>query len=149
MISRGEVRFNCCESTLMRIDEAHRLPGFGVNVMRIASNFGGGVAGWGDVCGAVSGAAMALGLVYGTSGDEAEKEFSEKRKQIRTLTQELMKAFEEEWSHVDCYGLLECNTRIPEGKAKYDEMKAKGLLHCDEYVQWAERKALELMSIKQ
>jgi C_GCAxxG_C_C family probable redox protein len=90
MISRGEVRFNCCESTLMRIDEAHRLPGFDVNVMRIASNFGGGVAGWGGVCGAVSGAAIALGLVYGTSGYEAEKEFSEKRRRMRALTQELM-----------------------------------------------------------
>jgi C_GCAxxG_C_C family probable redox protein len=149
MISRGEVRFNCCESTLMRIDEAHRLPGFGVNVMRITSNFGGGVAGWGDVCGAVSGAAMALGLVYGTSGDEAEKEFSEKRKRMRTLTHELMKAFEEDWGHINCHDLLGCNRRAPEGKAKYDEMKAKGLLHCDEYVQWAERKALELMNIKQ
>jgi C_GCAxxG_C_C family probable redox protein len=149
MISRGEVRFNCCESTLMRIDEAHRLPGFGVNVIRIASNFGGGVAGWGGVCGAVSGAVMALGLVYGTSGYEAEREFSEKRKRLRALTQELMNAFEEEWGHINCYDLLGCNTRTPEGKAKYDEMKAKGLLHCDEYVKWAERKALELMSIKQ
>jgi C_GCAxxG_C_C family probable redox protein len=149
MISRGEVRFNCCESVLMRIDESHRLPGFDVNVIRIASNFGGGVAGWGGVCGAVSGAVMALGLVYGTSGDEVEREFSEKRKRMRALTQELMKAFEEEWGHINCYGLLGCNTRTPEGKAKYDEMKAKGLLHCDEYVKWAGRKALELMSIKQ
>jgi C_GCAxxG_C_C family probable redox protein len=149
MISRGEVRFNCCESVIKRIDEAHRLPGFNASVMRIASNFGGGVAGWGGVCGAVSGAAMALGLVYGTSGDEEEKEFSEKRKQMRTLTQELMEAFEEDWGHFNCYGLLGCNTRTPEGKAKYDELKAKGLLHCDEYVRWAERKSLELMNLKQ
>jgi len=149
MISRGEVRFNCCESTLMRIDGAHRLLGLDVNVMRIASNFGGGLAGWGDVCGAVSGAAMALGLVYGTSGNESEKEFSEKRKRMRMLTQELMKAFEEEWKHVNCYDLLGCKTRTPEGKTKYDEIKAKGLLHCDEYVQWAEKKVLELISINQ
>jgi C_GCAxxG_C_C family probable redox protein len=149
MISKGRARFNCCESVLKRIDEARRLQGINPSVMRIASNFGGGVAGWGSICGAVSGAAMALGLVYGTSGDEAEDEFNEKRTKMRALTQELMRAFEGEWGHIDCYGLLGFSTRTPEGKARYDELKAKGLLHCDEYVRWAERKSLELMNVGQ
>jgi len=149
MISRGGARFNCCESVLKRIDEACRLQGINPSVMRIASNFGGGVAGWGSICGAVSGAAMALGLVYGTSGDEAGDEFTEKRTKMRALTQELMKAFEGEWGHIDCYGLLGFNTRTPEGKARYDKLKAEGLLHCDEYVRWAAGKSLELMNVGQ
>ena len=143
------MRFNCAESVLKRINEAQSLRGFNPSVMRIASNFGGGVAGWGCICGAVSGAAMSLGLVNGTSGDEAEDEFTEKRTEMRALTQELMRAFEDEWGYIDCRDLLGFTTGTPEGKARYDELKAEGLLHCDEYIRWAERKTLELMNSKQ
>ena len=70
MISLDENRLNCCESTLVRVNDALTLPEFGKCVIRQASNFGGGVAGWGSACGAVTGAAMAIGLMLGTDGDE-------------------------------------------------------------------------------
>jgi len=47
--------------------------------MRIASAFGGEISSSGSVCGTVSGAAMALGLIYGTNGDETADIFSDKR----------------------------------------------------------------------
>src|SRR4030042_715749 len=142
MIERGGIRFNCCESTLMRVDEGHPLPGLGPAVMRIASNFGGGVAGWGSVCGAVSGAAMAFGLVMGTEGDESPSKFQAARDRMRAMTQAFNKSFEERWGRIDCYGLLGVNTRTPEGKARYEEMKARGETHCEEYVRWAAEKVL-------
>jgi len=145
MIERGGVRFNCCESTLIRVDEVRPLPGFGPAVMRLASNFGGGVAGWGSVCGAVSGAAMAIGLAVGTEGDENPDEFKAARDRMRALTQAFNRAFEERWGRVDCYGLLGVNTRTPEGKARYEEMKARGETHCDEYVRWAAEKVTSIL----
>jgi len=145
MIERGGNRFNCCESTLIIVDEARPLPGLGPAVMRLASNFGGGVAGWGSVCGAVSGAAMAIGLAMGTEGEEKPDEFKAARDRMRALTQAFNRAFEERWGRVDCYGLLGVNTRTPEGKARYEEMKARGETHCDEYVRWAAEKVISLL----
>ncbi len=145
MIEQKGLRFNCCESTLIRVDETHPLPGFGSPVMRVASNFGGGVAGWGSACGAVTGAAMAFGLLMGTEGDENPDEFKQKRDRMRAMTQVFNKAFEEKWGNVNCYGLLGVNTRTPEGKARYDEMKARGELHCEDYVKWAAEKVVSIL----
>jgi C_GCAxxG_C_C family probable redox protein len=145
MITREDIKFNCCESTLIRVDKKQALPGFDLPVMRIASNFGGGVAGWGTACGAVTGAAMSIGLLMSTDGTESLEEFEEKREKMRSLTQEFNQAFEEKWGHVNCYDLLGVNTRTPEGKAKYEEMKARGETQCGEYVEWAAKKVLELL----
>ncbi len=145
MITRGEIRLNCCESVLTRIDERHPLPGFGQSIMRIASNFGGGVGGWQSVCGAVSGAAMALGLLYGTEGDEAPEEFEEKRRRMREVTKGFMRAFEEHFGHVDCLGLLGVDFRTEEGKMRYEAMKERGETRCGEYVEWASEEVLEMI----
>jgi C_GCAxxG_C_C family probable redox protein len=145
MITRGDKKFNCCESLLIRVDNKHELPGFGPAIMHIASNFGGGVAGWGSACGAVTGAAMAIGLIMGTYGTEPPEKFGEKREKMRDLTQTFHKAFEEKWGHINCYDLLGANRRTPEGKKKYEELKAKGETHCEEYVEWTAEKVLELV----
>jgi C_GCAxxG_C_C family probable redox protein len=146
MIVKGELRFNCCESVVMMVHEKHPLPGFDDSVMRIASNFGGGVAGWGEICGALSGAAMAIGLTYGTDGRESLKAFDEKKAKERKITQDLLRDFSAKWGHVDCGGLLGCPNCDPEKRMKrYDELKAKGQNHCDEYVEWAAAKTLELI----
>lgn len=145
MIERKGIRFNCCESVLIRMDEKHPLPDISPNIMRLASNFGGGVAGWGSACGAVTGAAMAFGLLMGTEGDENPGEFQVKRDRMRALTQVFIKAFEEKWGNVGCYGLLGVNTRTSEGKTRYEEMKSRGETHCEEYVRWAAEKALAIL----
>jgi C_GCAxxG_C_C family probable redox protein len=145
MISKGDVRFNCCESTLIRVDDKKPLSGFGDPVMRIASNFGGGVAGWGSACGAVTGAAMAIGLLMGTNGTEDAKTYEEKRERMRDITQKFNQAFEEEWGHINCYDLLGVNTRTPEGKERYEEMKARVETKCANYVEWASEKILEMV----
>lgn len=145
MISKGENKFNCCESTLIRIDRERELPGFGPDAMRIASCFGGGVAGWGSVCGAVSGAVMALGLLYGTNGGEEPEEFSKKRTELRDLSQSFLKAFEEKWGSVNCMDLLGVDRRTEEGKKRYEELRAQGAFHCGDYVEWAADKILEML----
>lgn len=51
--------FNCAESVLMGVMEAMGVEGFQAGV---ATGFGGGIGRRGDTCGAVTGAAMAIGI---------------------------------------------------------------------------------------
>jgi C_GCAxxG_C_C family probable redox protein len=148
MIERDGKRFNCCESTIMKINEKRPLEGFGVGVIRAASNMGGGGAGWGSICGAVSGGIMAFGLAMGTNGDESPEEFTAIREEMRGYTQKFLKAFEERWGHVNCFDLLGVDTRTPEGKAKHEENKLKGFYYCEDFVQWAADMVLELFEEK-
>ena len=145
MIVRDGKRFNCCESALMMIHEGHPLPGFESNLMKAASSLGGGVGGWGSACGAATGAVIALGLVYGTDGDETKEKFQDKRGHLRDVSQVFLKEFEGAFGSVNCMELLGVDRRTEEGKARYDEMKAQGLVKCDDYVEWAAKRALEIL----
>lgn len=144
MISRGENRFNCCESVLLRIDEKLPLPGFDADIMRVASAYGGGVMGWGSICGAAAGACMALGLIYGTDGDETPNEYLEMRARLREIGQDFLKAFEEEFGSVNCVDLLGVDRRTEEGKRRYEELKTQDAFRCGEYVEWSADKILEM-----
>jgi len=146
MIVKNGLRFNCCESVLLKIREEQLLPGFDDATMRIASNLGGGVAGWGDLCGALLGGAMAIGLLYGTEGDETPQTFDEERVKERKTTLELMKKFEARWGHVGCRSLLGCPGCTPEERAKRgEELKARGESLCDEYVDWTAAEVLTMI----
>ena len=139
MISEGELRFNCCESTLKRVNKEKPLPGFDSDIMRIASGFGGGIGGWGSACGAVSGSAMALGLVYGSNGDEDIETYRIKRKKLRDLTREYLGAFLSEFGSVNCQDLLGVDRHTEEGRKKYVELSKQGVFRCSEYVEWSSR----------
>ena len=145
MIVRDGKRFNCCESALMMIHEGHPLPGFESNIMKAASSLGGGVGGWGSACGAATGAVIALGLVHGTDGEETLIEFKDKRGHLREVSQVILKDFEEAFGSVNCMDLLGVDRRTKKGKARYDEMKAQGLVKCDDYIAWAAKRALETL----
>lgn len=73
-----EKRFSCFERVLMNTKEVSVLPEFN-RYVKMASGFGGGVSGRGSICGAISGAVMALNLRYGTDGTEDYEKFNEKR----------------------------------------------------------------------
>ncbi len=144
MIVKNGLKFNCCESVMMIVNGKHPLPGFNASTMRIASNLGGGVAGWGDICGALLGGAMSIGLISGTEGDESPHEFDEKRLRERGITLELIKEFKTRWGEVECRDLLGCPGCTPEERAKRgEELRARGESHCDDYVDWTAAKTLE------
>jgi C_GCAxxG_C_C family probable redox protein len=148
MIEKDGKRFNCCESVTIKVHEKHPLNGFGVGVMRAISNMGGGGAGWGSICGAVSGGVMAFGLAMGTEGNESPDEFTAIRDKMRTHTQEFLKAFEDKWGYINCFELLGADTRTLEGKAKHEANKAKGIYYCEDFVQWVADKVLEVFEEK-
>lgn len=59
----GNVNMNCCEVILRGANEAYAL-GLRNEDMLLAAPFGGGM-GIGNICGAVTGALMVLGILYG------------------------------------------------------------------------------------
>jgi C_GCAxxG_C_C family probable redox protein len=146
MIIKDGHKFNCCESVLIVVNEKHPLPGFNGATLRMASNLGGGVAGWGDMCGALLGGAIAIGLVHGTNGDEPIKKFDEMRLKERKITLELIKEFEGKWGNVGCRNLLGCEGCTPQERAQRgEELQARGESHCDDYVVWTSDKTLNMI----
>ena len=98
--------FNCSQSVLsafaaqLGLDEQIAL--------KMASPFGGGVARRGDLCGAVTGALLALGLARGADKPARKEE-------IYRLSQEFMRRFEEKHGTILCRDLIDCDLSISTG----------------------------------
>ncbi|MEG1385472.1 MAG: C-GCAxxG-C-C family protein [Oscillospiraceae bacterium] len=74
--------------------------------MRISSSFGGGIGRMREVCGAVSGMCMAIGLSHGYSDPTDSKSKSEHYRRIQTLAGE----FKEKNGSIICRELLGLNS---------------------------------------
>lgn len=81
--------------------------------IRIGCGFGGGVR-EGELCGAVSGAIMVIGLKYGNSKAEDSKSKSE----CYQRTQEFTKKFREDNGSIVCKELLGCDISKEDGMKK-------------------------------
>ena len=98
--------FNCSQSVFSAF-----APQFGLDeqtALKLASPFGGGVARRGEVCGAVTGALLALGLARGADKPAGKEE-------IYRLSQEFMRLFEEKHGTILCRDLIGCDLSTPAG----------------------------------
>jgi C_GCAxxG_C_C family probable redox protein len=77
---------------------------------KIACGFGGGLSKTGNICGAVSGAIMVIGLKYGKA-DAGDDDATAK---TRALTRQFMQEFTTLNGSVNCTDLLGYNLSIPE-----------------------------------
>ncbi|MHA1912935.1 MAG: C-GCAxxG-C-C family protein [Promethearchaeota archaeon] len=82
--------------------------------LKIATGFGGGISRLGGVCGAVSGAVMAIGLKYGQS---ELKDIHTKEETYR-ITRQFLDEFKEKNGSIICNELLTCDINTPEGRKK-------------------------------
>jgi|GEM_PF-525861 len=89
----------CAESTFIALQEHYDLPDPGDSTMAMALN--GGVAYWGGTCGAITGAALAVGRLTGTRIED----HAVAKRVARRLIQRLMKDFHEEFGSLDCRDL--------------------------------------------
>jgi len=87
-------KMHCAEAVLAAVRNAFA-PGVSEDVVRMAAGFGGG-SGTGCICGAVSGATMALGMVL-----PGEK------KRVSALTKELHRWFKGEYGATCCKLILQ------------------------------------------
>lgn len=100
--------YNCAQSVLTAFSDVTGLDK--ETSAKLASSFGGGLGRMREVCGAVSGAAMVLGIVKGYS-DPTDKEA---KKAHYRLIQEFARRFKEQNGSVICRELLS-GVRVQEG----------------------------------
>jgi arsenate reductase len=116
--------YNCAQSVLYafignRMDEDL--------AMNISIGFGAGMARKQEVCGAVSGGIMVLGLTYGDDGDNIK----EKTNHVYGKVQRLIGRFIEEKNTINCAELLNgCNLLTDEGQASFQKNHLKENVCC-------------------
>ncbi len=104
--------FNCCQSVLSTYGKEM---GLGEReALKIASGFGAGIAYMGDICGAVTGAFMVIGLKYGRFNAED----SASRDKTYKLISEFVRIFKEKNGSIKCNELLDTDVSTEEGLKK-------------------------------
>ena len=112
--------FNCAQSVLGALGE---YTGLDENTaMALAGGFGGGVR-CGEICGAASGAVMALGLAF----PYANEEDAAAKARIAKLTMTFNRCF------IEKFGCVRCQ-----------DLKSRGV-PCDELIAWAAERAEEII----
>jgi C_GCAxxG_C_C family probable redox protein len=106
-------------------------------VPRIATGFCGGMARSSNICGAVSGAVMALSVVLGRDrpGGDGAADFAAVGK--------LLQEFERRFGSSNCGELIGCDLGTPEGQAFYKENRLRD--ECGRYTREATRLAVSLL----
>jgi C_GCAxxG_C_C family probable redox protein len=123
--------YNCAQTVLYAYG-----PNLGLDAetaLKVATGLGGGMGGRGEICGAVTGGILALGLKYGRGGRE-EKSVAQ---QAYQKTDELMAAFERVHGTCICRALLDgCDLRTPEGMKRFreEDLHHKTCVKCVETV---------------
>lgn len=88
---------------------------------KIATSLGAGIGRTGNICGAVSGAILAIGLIHGMNCPDD----TEAREKSYQLTQDFMKTFTDRYGSVSCPILLGYHLGIP---AEREEVRRKGVV---------------------
>lgn len=85
----------------------------------IATCFGGGIAGKGLICGAVSGSLMSLGLHFNRLHPDEKELYGE----LRTKAQELIDCFQQEKGSINCKDHIGYDLTTMEGRQQLHEDK--------------------------
>ena len=126
--------FNCAQAVLSSHSEE-----FGLDTIfakKLGGAFIGGIANNGEVCGAVSGALMLIGLKYGQYN---EGDIESKEKTIK-ITNDYIQKFKKEYGSIICRKLLKYDLSIEEEKLKARESGVFKTL-CPKYI----KKSVEII----
>jgi C_GCAxxG_C_C family probable redox protein len=104
--------FNCSQSVFSAFSPQLGMPE--QIALKLASPFGGGLARRGEICGAVTGALMVLGLACGADTPAGKDD-------IYRLAQEFMCQFEQKHHTLRCRDLIDSDISTPEGMQKARE----------------------------
>ncbi|NLJ37823.1 MAG: C_GCAxxG_C_C family protein [Candidatus Atribacteria bacterium] len=132
--------FNCCESTLMGLSDY-----LGKSCQffpRLATGFGGGLGHTGNVCGAITGSIMALGLKFGR--DQAQDKKT--RDDFYVLVEHFINDVKKELGAIDCIDLIGVLLNTEEGLKEY--RKNNMHLKCREFIQTINQIAKEYLDQK-
>lgn len=130
--------YNCSQSVLSVFAEQYGLDLS--TALKLATPFGGGMGHTGQVCGAVSGALMVIGLAAGISEIDREQKY-----RCYDLAREFHMRFRALHGDVTCPGLLGMDIRNPDELARVRELKLFDTLCCH-FVADAARLVEELLA---
>jgi C_GCAxxG_C_C family probable redox protein len=130
--------FNCAESILLTLGGGLRHNNSGVFIPRIATGFGGGVGRNGDMCGALSGGVMAIGLALGR--DKAEQS----RDPCYAAVDRFYTDFVKEFGSSKCRELIGIDLKERVGSGSSDH--PVHLERCNLIVAWAAKRANEIIA---
>jgi C_GCAxxG_C_C family probable redox protein len=107
--------YNCAQSVLSQFAERYGLDH--EVALRVATPFGGGIGHSGQLCGAVTGALMAIGLAQGTtSADKPQKEV------CYASVRAFLERFEAKHGSITCPALLGLDLGLPDDYARAHEL---------------------------
>jgi C_GCAxxG_C_C family probable redox protein len=107
--------YGCAETTLMVLQAAYGLPNAADSSAAMALN--GGVAWSGGCCGAISGAAMAVGRLAA----QRITDHKEAKRVARDIIAQLMAEFHAEYGHTNCCDLIGLDISSQEGHTAFIE----------------------------
>ena len=122
--------FSCAQSILATFGSQ-----YGLDVqqsLRVAGAFGAGMARMGETCGAVTGALMVIGLLYGKTRPEDE---SAKEKTYR-VSRQFVDKFRTQYGSILCRDLLGCDLSSPNGPQQARDLDLYKTL-CPAYVRYS------------
>ena len=131
--------FDCGEATFLAVCRTCGIEGG--DSPSIAAPFGGGFAGCGLVCGAITGTTMAIGLALGRDSPTGSRDAA------YATTQKLVDSFVEETGSTSCRELTGLDLRTEEGVARLFDPES-GVLErvCAPAVAFAARCGAEILS---
>ncbi len=100
---------NCAQSLVAAFGD--KVPNASDEAIRAAAPLGGGIARSGETCGAVTGALVVLGLVYGSAEPDAES-----KARVYAESQEFIRRFKEKHGTMSCRELIGCDLSTDEGR---------------------------------
>jgi C_GCAxxG_C_C family probable redox protein len=124
----GAEHINCGQAVLVyalyRLDEDPDL-------VTHAGYFGGGVAGLGEICGALNGSALALGVRDMVLKEKGQEPPAATKDELRAI----LRDFEQKFGARTCLALTGHDLSTPEGLTAFHMSDVYG--KCAEYVEWA------------
>ena len=133
--------FNCAESSLLSICKALKINSDAVP--NIATGFGAGVSRHGSICGALSGAVMAMGLAEGRK----DPKDNDTKIKLYEKAAAFLDKFKTEFGTVDCRELTGCNLLSAEGREKFTNEKFHGEV-CTKFVEFAVAEGIKALKNK-
>jgi len=129
--------FLCSESVLLAISDYLKIRN--ELIPKIATGFGAGIGGRGEVCGAISGGIIALGLEFGRNNAKKQK------MNPYWFAMKLVERFEKEFGHLTCRELTGCDFNTEMGRRKYADQKMWEM-KCCQYIETATAIVFDLIS---
>ncbi|MGD0422397.1 MAG: C-GCAxxG-C-C family protein [Candidatus Bathyarchaeia archaeon] len=128
--------YNCAEAVLLATTQDVLLGKVETVIPRVATGFGGGLSRNGDVCGALTGGIMRIGLAVGRNSAE------ESRDRCYRAVDRFYSAFVKEFGTCKCRELTGLDLKTEEGRAAYQARVH--LERCTKIVSWAARFAPQI-----